>query len=157
MIGKAIYGGDTRLPGMLHGQVLRSPHAHAKIIRVDVSDAWTHKGVLAILVGDDIRQFCNKPLPLVGPLDNNASKTRWALTGDEVRFVGEPIAAVVATSRDVVRDALDDIYVEFEILPAIVEIEDAIAEDAHLVHRDMENNFCIDTSGEVGDTEKALM
>jgi nicotinamidase-related amidase len=113
---------------MLHGAILRSPHAHAVIIRVDASRAALIPGVVAVLTGDDIR---DGPLaPTYGPV----LPDRPLVAFDRVRFAGEPVAAVAAVDRDAAAAALGAIEVEYDPLPSAVTAEEAAEADAPVIH-----------------------
>lgn len=122
--GRALYAGDVKLPGMLHAKVLRSPYAHARIVSIDTSAARALPGVKAVLTGDDA------PATLWGV----HKKERAVLAKGVVRFAGEEVAAVAATSDEIARDALDLIQIEYEELPAILTTEEALDEEAPGVH-----------------------
>ena len=124
--GRARYVSDLELPGMLHALALRSPHAHARIVRVDASDARALPGVRAVITAADLG-FCD---PFYGP----AFRDRPILAGDAVRFEGEPVALVVAESLDAARAALDAVDVEYEALAAATSLDEALAPGAPLVH-----------------------
>ena len=132
--GKAIYGDDLIFPNLLYGKVLRSKFAHAKILRIDTSDAEKFPGVKAIVTGKEFTtKFDN---PLVGsPLADQPF-----LAVEKVRYIGEPIAVVAAINPEIAEDALDLIRVEYEQLPAVLNVEDALKYDKPLVHENF-NNF----------------
>ena len=114
--GKARYTADLKRPGMLYGRVLRSPHAHARIVHIDVSEAMRLPGVHAVLTHRDV--------PAVR-LDADL------LPLDEiVRFVGDEVAVVAAESETLAEDALRLIRVEYEVLPAVFDAEEALRPDA---------------------------
>jgi len=124
VLGRAVYAGDVKLPGMLHAKVLRSPHAHARIVRIDTQQARTLPGVHAVLTGDDA------PNALWGV----HKKERAILAKGVVRFAGEEVAAVAADTEELARDALDLIVVEYEPLPALLTPDQALAPDATGIH-----------------------
>lgn len=122
--GTAMYAGDIKLAGMLHGKVLRSPWPHARILSIDTSRAKALKGVKAVLTGADT------PTRLWGV----SRKERRILAVDKVRFAGEEVVAVAAVSEDIARDAIDLIRVEYEPLPALLDPFEALAPDAIEIH-----------------------
>jgi CO/xanthine dehydrogenase Mo-binding subunit len=124
VLGRALYAGDIKLPGMLHGKVLRSPYPHARIVSIDVSQALALPGVKAVLTGADA------PRAMWGV----HHKERRILAEGSVRFAGEEVAAVAAATEEIARDALDLIRVEYEELPAILTPEEALDEEAPGVH-----------------------
>jgi CO/xanthine dehydrogenase Mo-binding subunit len=125
--GEAIYSADVQLPGTLWGKALRSPFAHARIVRIDASRAKQVEGVFAVLTGDDVR----------GVRYGRRLRDVPVLAEDEVRFIGERVAAVAAVDEDVAQQALDLIEVQYEELPALLDPLEAMRDDAPLVHPDM--------------------
>jgi len=142
VMGRAMYAGDLKVAGMLHGKVLRSPYPHARIVSIDTSAARSLPGVKAVLTGADA------PATLWGV----HHKERAVLAREVVRFCGEEVAAVAAVSDEIARDALDLIQVEYEELPAILNTDEAMDEDAPGVHPDR-NNVAHEIRFERGDVE----
>ncbi len=124
--GRARYLSDLELPGMAHARLLRSPHAHARIVRVDVARARALPGVHAVLAASDLT-FCD---PAYGP----ALRDRPLLASEVVRYEGEPVVAVAADDEATAVEALDLVEVDYEELPAVTTLEDALAPGAPLVH-----------------------
>ncbi len=124
--GHAIYGVDVALPGMLHGAVVRSPHAHARIVSIDASAAEQAPGVKAVVTGKDFPY-----------LFGAAIKDQPFLAIDRVRYVGDPVVAVAATTEREAQYARDLVKVEYEELPAITDMRLALDPEAPLVHPDM--------------------
>src|SRR5437868_14749331 len=122
--GEHVYAADFALPGMLFGKNLRSTQAHARIARLDVSKARALAGVRSVLTARDIPQI----------RFGTAIKDRTMFAEDEVRFRGEAIAAVAATSLEIAEAAVRAIEVEYETLPAVFDPEQALAPGAPLVH-----------------------
>ena len=129
--GRANFGADLNLPGMLHAKVLRSPHAHAKIVRIDTSEALAMEGVLAAVTGADIT--------------GDSDLAQNILAKGKVLYHGHAVAAVAARSAFIAEQALDKIRVVYEELAPVMSIDDAIAEGAPLVNESMHTN---------GDTSK---
>ena len=163
--GKGSYVGDLRLPGMLHAAVLRSPHAHATIRRIDASGALAMPGVVRVLTGEDIRDaiapfppsFEFHPAPWLDAIKPVLKGPRArVLALGKVRYVGEPVAMVVAEDRYRAEDALDGIEVDYEELPPVVDPEAALAPDAARVHEDAGDNIVFHFSIAKGDVERAL-
>jgi len=121
LAGKGKYVDDIELPRMAHAAVMRSPHAHARIISIDTSKAKKLPGVLLVMTGKEAAE-------VTGPTASFASPpvTQYAIATDRVRHVGEPVAAVVADSRYIAEDAIDLIEVKYEELPPVVDPRDAI-------------------------------
>ena len=133
--GKALYGADVLLPGLLHGKVLRSPHAHARIKNIDVSKALKHPDVQAVITGSDFPDQENRSVSLIpGPPINLKQQTDNILAGNKVLYKGHPVAAVAASSTHAAEEALQLIEVEYEILSHVSTVEDAMADGAPLLH-----------------------
>lgn len=156
LTGQGLFVDDVQLPGMLHAAVLRSPHAHARIVRVDVRRALEHPEVALVLTRADLPARLQEPLPkLIPHPDLKHHKTQYALAPDKVRHVGEPVAFVVATSRYAAEDALELIEVDYEPLPAVVDLEEAAEGRPSLVHEDIGTNVAAWSIQRVGDYETA--
>jgi len=145
LTGQALFVDDVQLPGMLHAAFLRSSYAHARIKGIDVSAALERPGVIAVYTSHDLGDYW-KPGPLLVPPPPVEGcvfheRTQVPLAKDKVRFVGEPIAVVIAESRYLAEDALADIVVDFEPLPAVVDLEKALEPDAPRVHDDLDSNI----------------
>jgi CO/xanthine dehydrogenase Mo-binding subunit len=125
--GAAKYTVDVTLPGMLWGKALRSPYPHARIVRIDTSQARRLPGVHAVLTGEDVR----------GVLYGRRLRDVPVLANEKVRFIGERVAAVAAESEDIAEEALRLIEVEYEELPAVVTVEEATRDDAPVLHPDV--------------------
>lgn len=125
--GNGVYPSDIQLKGMLFGKILRSPHAHAKILDIDTTDATGLAGVVAVITAEDL------PNVRYG----SAVKDRFVLARDTVRFVGEAIAAVAATDPEIAEDAVRKIKVRYEVLPSVFDAEIAMGEKTPtLIHPD---------------------
>ncbi|MBI3326406.1 MAG: xanthine dehydrogenase family protein molybdopterin-binding subunit [Nitrospinae bacterium] len=127
--GKAVFGDDVSLPGLLHGKVLRSPHAHARILRLDTGKAEQLPGVQAVITAKDAPET-----PSGGMI-----KDRWIFARDKVRYMGEPLAAVAAPDPHVAEAALLLIEVEYEVLPAVIDPRQAAEAPPALVHEAWES------------------
>lgn len=149
LVGGGNYIDDLTLPGMAHMALLHSPHAHARILNVDVSEALKVPGVLAVLTGRDVAERTN-PLPKFGM----GEADQYCLAIDKVRHFGEGVAAVVATSRAIAEDAVERIRVEYEVLPAVVDPESAIDEKSVLVHESLGSNVFLHRRFTFGDVDK---
>ena len=123
--GKALYAVDVVLPNMAHGKILRSPYAHARLTRVDASKAEKLPGVFAVITGDDQRR-----LNMFGA----AYKDQTIVAVDKVRYAGDPVAAVAAVDDATAAEALALIEVDYEDLPAVTNLDEALAPGAALVH-----------------------
>ena len=114
--GTSTYVDDVVLPGMLHMAVTRSMHAHARIKRIDTSKAQKLPGVVAVVTGEEVAAQCGL-IPCAASLPNMKRALRHPLATNKVRFVGEPVAAVVAENKYIARDAADLIEIDYEPLP----------------------------------------
>ena len=125
--GQTIYAADVKLPGLLWAKILRSPHPHARIVRVDTSKAETVPGVKAIITGADVRGL------YVGKQIRDLPVLCW----DKVRFIGDRVAAVAAETVDAAEEAIQLIDVEYELLPAVFDPLEAMLPGAPLLHEDV--------------------
>src|SRR5512132_2380631 len=148
--GNAKFTADIMLPGMLHMAILRSPHGHARIRNIDIADAAKMPGVARVITGADLEGRM-MPLPCVWapggvqsffpPHPMGLPGAGNALATDRVRFVGDPVAVVVAETRYHAFDALKSIRVEYEPLPVVVEAEQALADGAPQLHDAVPRNL----------------
>ncbi|HEY3009712.1 MAG TPA: aerobic carbon-monoxide dehydrogenase large subunit [Micromonosporaceae bacterium] len=142
--------------GALAAAFLRSPHAHARIVEIDVTDALSVDGLVAIYTYEDLDDRVAEPLPLLIPHPAlTAPRTAYALANGIVRHVGEPVVMVVATDRYVAEDAVERIRVGWEPLPAVVGPRAAF-EATHTVHADVPDNVAAHLVQEVGDAPAAI-
>ena len=124
---------DLKLPGMLYGKILRSPHAHAKIRHIDAGQATKLPGVVAVLTRDDVignRAYDSHYGPIL--------KDQTIVALDKVRYAGDPVAAVAATSLDAAEEAIELIETDYDDLPAVLDLEAALAENAPLLHENIQ-------------------
>lgn len=147
--GRAVFADDLRLPGMAFVKVLRSPHAHARILSIDASAALSMEGVLGVAVGEDL-PVRHGAIPVV--MDETA------LALEKVRYKGEPVVAVCATSEDLAWTACQRVQVVYEPLPAILSIEDALDPDKPVIHdwRRKGGNVLRRVDQSFGDVDAAL-
>ena len=131
--GRALYGADVRLNGMLYGRVLRSPHAHARILSIDASQAEALPGVKAIVTGADFPTLQDK----IESLGEGAVNLRYlsnnCMATDKALYHGHAVAAVAATSVHVAEEALELIKVEYEVLPPVLDVQKALLDDAPIL------------------------
>lgn len=130
--GRALHVGNMEPPGLLHVAVLRSPHPHARIVRIDKSRAETSPGVAAVLTGADIAA-----MPGITPYHGPAFADQPVLAIDRVRHEGEQVVAVAAESRRAAEEALELVEVEYEPLPVVLDVLDAIRPDAPIIHEEV--------------------
>ncbi len=142
LTGQALFVDDVDLPGMAHVAYVRSPHAHALIVSIDVSAATAMAGVIAVYTADSLGDHWQPGPLLVSPppiegIEFN-QRTQVPLAKGKVRYAGEPVAMIVAESRYLAEDAADLVWVEYEPLPAVIDLEKAILPDSPRVHDDLE-------------------
>ena len=119
--GSGKYVDDLKLPGMHHVAFVRSPYAHAKILGIDSSAAMARDGVVAVVTGEELRgQY--EPVPMAGGEEALANYSHLALSVEQVRHIGEAVAAVIAVSAEVAEDAIDDVEVDWEELPSSADL-----------------------------------
>src|SRR5512143_1879228 len=137
--GRAHYVDDFKLDGMLYMAFVRSVHAHAKITSISDSAARAMPGVVDVLRGKDLEGKLGF-VPCAAGMEGLKIPDHPCLAGDEVRYVGEPIAAVIARDRFIASDAANKIEVEYEPLPVVVNPEKALEKDSPLVHSKFTDN-----------------
>src|SRR5258706_3187670 len=147
---------DLRLPGCLRAAMLRSPHAHARIRAIDVAAARRSPGVVGVYVAAALGS-AGAPMPIYAPHPALPVPCKiMPLARDRVRFVGEPVAVVIADDVYRAWDALDLIRVEYDPLPAVVDVEAALAPGAPILHEEVGSNLVAEWRHRVGDVHAAL-
>jgi xanthine dehydrogenase molybdenum-binding subunit len=135
--GRAVYGGDMKLPGMLWGVVVRSPHAHARIKSIDTSAAEAIDGVFAVMTGKDLPQQEDKMVDM----GEGSANMRWTsdniMASDKALYRGHAVAAVAATDRYLAEEAAAAIKVEYEVLPSATDVKAALAAGAPVILSDL--------------------
>ena len=140
LTGEAKYTDDLVIPGALHLAVLRSPYAHARIVSVDVSGALGQPGVVAAYSGADLRDLWAAPMPCAWPVtDDMKNPAHFPVAIDKATYAGDAVAVVLASSRDAALDALQAIDVDYEALPAVTDLEDALS-DRVVIHDEIGTN-----------------
>ncbi len=137
VIGRALYGIDIRLPGMLYGAVLRSPHAHARIVSIDTSQAEALPGVKAVVTATDLPDIADKIAAVGESSVNLRYQSNNVLARDKVLYYGHAVAAVAATSPHIAEEALTLIKVEYELLPPVLDVREAMQENAPILLEDL--------------------
>ena len=160
LTGQALFVDDVDIPGMLHVAFLRSDYAHARLKSIDVSAARKRPGVVAVYTAEEMGEEWKPGPPLVSPpptLKNVIfnSRTQVPLVKDKVRHAGEAIAAVVAESRYIAEDAVEDILVDLEPLKAVADLEKALMPGSIRVHEDLESNLAAHLVQVKGDYDQA--
>lgn len=145
--GEAKYTADYNLPRMLIGKLLGSPHPHANVLNVDASRALALKGVKAVVTGKDV------PGKKYGTFKSRRDETGLVT---RARYIGDPVAAVAAVDEETAMEALDLIAVEYDVLPAVFDPEEAMQEGAPQLHDDFEKNIVADTHYDFGDIESGF-
>jgi len=162
--GEGRFIDDIVLPGMLHAAFFRSPHAHARIVKIDTTAAASAPGVVRVLTFSDLERWM-KPLPLFGAVPPGLGAVvkfdvrqapQWALCRDRARHVGEIVAMVVADSPERAADAVDLIEVEWDLLPPVVDMRRAAEPGAQLIHPEWGNNIGIAFTHAIGDADRAF-
>jgi CO/xanthine dehydrogenase Mo-binding subunit len=146
--GDALFTADLKLPRMLTGKILRSPHPHARILHIDVSEALRIPGVKAVVTGHDT---LGKKWGVFA-----YTQDQQFLPTDKVRFIGEDVAAVAALDEDIAQEALEHIRVDYEILDPVFDPMEAISPGAPLLHENFPQNINIHVPIDVGDVEKGF-
>ncbi|TMI36047.1 MAG: xanthine dehydrogenase family protein molybdopterin-binding subunit, partial [Betaproteobacteria bacterium] len=150
--GRGRYVADWNLPGQACGHFLRSDRAHAEIAALDASSALAMPGVIAVLTGADVAAAGLRPLPAAAPVKGRGGAeqlptVRPALAQGRVRYVGEPVALVVAESAAAAQDAAEAVAVEYRELPAVIDARAALARGAPLLHENVPGNLLLDFAG----------
>jgi len=159
LTGQGLYVDDVDLPNMLHAAFVRSPYAHAKINKIDVSQALEREGVMAVYTAEDLGDYW-KPGPLLvspPPVEDIIfnERTQVPLAKGTVKFAGEPIVMVLAESRYIAEDALADIQIDYEPLEAVVDIEKALSSESPIIHKEIGSNIAAHVIQTKGNYESA--
>ncbi|MDP6549481.1 MAG: xanthine dehydrogenase family protein molybdopterin-binding subunit [Dehalococcoidia bacterium] len=150
--GNAKFGSDVPMAGVLHGKILRSPHAHARVRSIDTSKAEAMPGVTAVATSKDFPIIASRSIDYSDLRGNARVAAENILANEKVFYVGHAVAAVAATSPHIAEQALKLIEVDFEVLPAVVTVHDALKEDAPLLHDDMTTMFRVERFAAGDDT-----
>ncbi|MFM8866967.1 MAG: xanthine dehydrogenase family protein molybdopterin-binding subunit [Ilumatobacteraceae bacterium] len=160
LTGEAKFTNDLNIPGALHLAVLRSPHAHARITSIDTSAAKAAAGVVAVYTGKELASLWAAPMPCAWPVTQDMKNpAHYPIAVDKVCYVGDGVAAVLATSETASRDALDLIDVTYEVLPAVVDPEEALKDDV-IIHEGLGTNksysWALKVEAQEGAVQKAF-
>ena len=150
--GRAKYGADFLLPGTLHGKILRSPHAHARIRSIDTSKAEALPGVHAVITSRDFAITSTQGIELGESVADPRTLAANALANDKVLYKGHALAAVAATDAHIGEEALKLIEVDYEVLPTLLSAREAMKEDAPILHESMTTKSKDDYAGTGKDT-----
>jgi aerobic-type carbon monoxide dehydrogenase small subunit (CoxS/CutS family) len=154
--GRGSFIDDMTLPRMVHLAFVRSPHAHAEIIRIDASAAAKSPDVVAIVTANDIAPFCT---PWVGVLDHLKgikSAPQYPLANGRALWQGEPVVAIAAASRAIAEDAAQLVEVEYKELPVVADMEAALASGAPVIHPEFDDYVCFERTLNTGDIDAAF-
>jgi carbon-monoxide dehydrogenase large subunit len=139
--GRGTYLDDLRLPRLVHVVFFRSPHAHAVIKQLDLSQARKQPGVVAVFDGHEVAKFCTPWVGVLGHLKGIRSAPQYAITPERACWQGEAVAAIVAQTRRQAEDALDHVLVDWDLLPVVTDMEASLAGDV-VIHPDLGDNKC---------------
>jgi aerobic carbon-monoxide dehydrogenase large subunit len=155
--GRGAYTDDITLPGTLYAAIVRSTEAHARIESVDASAALERADVQAVFTGDDMTDLA-APVPMTWAPPGREVKVpdHWPLARGKVGYVGQPVAVVLGTDKYSVVDAAEDVVVEYDPLPAVVDPEKALEEGSPIIHEEFGTNKCFEWSLPGGDVEAAM-
>jgi carbon-monoxide dehydrogenase large subunit len=153
--GQAQWVDNMHVPGMVFLGIVRSPYAHARITNVNVSPALAHAGVVAAWSGEDLADEWQGSLPCAWiPTEDTNAPGHKPVATDKVRYVGDAVAVIAATSRGAAEDAAELVEVEYDVLPAVVGVEDALADGAPIVHEEFGTNHCYTWTLEAGEVDR---
>lgn len=155
LAGRGRFIGDVARPGMLRAVFLRSPHPHARLGTIDTERARAVPGVHAVLTASDLPADLGAQ-PCTHPYAGQRETPYYALARDKVRYVGEPVAIVVAESQYVAEDAREEIEVDWDPLPSVGNCEAALATDAPRLYEDWPDNVAGVYANEMGDVDHAF-
>lgn len=154
--GEGNYVDDLQLPRMAHAAFVRSPHAHARILRIDTGEAASLDGVVAVFRPHDINSQVTPWVGTLTHLQGLRSPPQHPLAEDVVRWNGEPVVMVIACSRAIAEDACELVVVEYEPLPALTSAEEGLTDGAPAIHPELENNIAWVREVEAGDVDAAF-
>ncbi len=144
LTGQALFTDDVHLPGMAQAAFVRSPHAHARIVSIDTSMALAREGVLAVYTAASLGDYWQQGPLLVSPPPVKDiifnQRTQVPLAKDKVVHVGEPVALVIAESRYIAEDAAEEVWVDYEPLPPVVDMEQALTAESAVIHEEIGSN-----------------
>jgi aerobic carbon-monoxide dehydrogenase large subunit len=155
--GRASYTDDLTMPGLLYAAIVRSPEAHARITSIDAEEARRHPGVHAVFTGDDLSDVV-APIPMVWQPPGVEVKVpeHWPLARGKIGYVGHAVAVVIGSDKYGVIDAAEKVLVEYDPLPAVIDVEKALEDGAPVIHEDFGTNKCFEWSLGGGDIEAAF-
>jgi aerobic carbon-monoxide dehydrogenase large subunit len=155
LTGSGRYLDDVEVPGALHVCFVRSPHAHARIVRIDGGSARAMRGVAAIYTGRDLARWTARHR-MAPPIDGLHPVEMDSLPVERVRFHGDPVACVVATDRYLAEDAAEQVLVDYDVLPAVTDLRQALAPDAPRLDETLGSNLVSHQRAEFGDVDARM-
>ena len=153
--GRGVYTDDLRLPRLAHVVFFRSPHAHARIVKLDFTRAHVMPGVIAVVDGKAVAQYCKPWVAVLAHLKGIKSAPQHAIAIDRACWQGEAVAAVVAESRAQAEDAAELIEADWEELPAVVDMAESLAGN-YVIHPDLGDNICFTRALDTGEVDAAF-
>src|SRR5471030_2746661 len=150
MQGSGLYVSDLELPRMAHVVFLRSPHAHEKIVRIDVSAAKRRTGVVAVVTGTELAAVITPWVGVLSHLKGLKSAPQHAIAIDRVCWQGEAVAAIVATNRALAEDAADIVSVEYEELDPVTDMRTALDPETPVIHASLVDNLAFERNFDAG-------
>jgi CO/xanthine dehydrogenase Mo-binding subunit len=153
--GRGVYTDDLRLPRLAHVVFFRSPHAHARIVKLDFTHARAMPGVIAVVDGKAVEQYCKPWVAVLAHLKGIKSAPQHAIAIDRACWQGEAVAAVVAESRAQAEDAAELIEADWEELPAVVDMAESLA-GKYVIHPDLGDNVCFTRALDTGEVDAAF-
>lgn len=155
--GRGHFVDDVKLPGLLHACFVRSPHAHARLLSIDIKPAMVMPGVHAVLTAHDLPEPMREPMALLTPHPAIAApRTQCVLARDEVCYVGQAVAVAIADTRYVAEDAAAAVIVDYEPLPAVGDCRDAVKDHTRRAHGDLASNIAATFQLAYGDVDGAF-
>lgn len=154
--GRATYTDDVSLPRLVHAAFLRSPHAHARIVSIDASEALKVPGVVRVFTGADLARVCDPWVAVLAHLKGMKSAPQYPLPLERATWQGEAVVAVVADTRAAAEDGVAALAVEFEPLPAQIDMETALQPGAVVIHPELGDNLVFTRTAEAGNVEAAI-
>lgn len=154
--GRATYTDDVSLPRLVHAAFLRSPHAHARIVSIDASEALKVPGVVRVFTGADLARVCDPWVAVLAHLKGMKSAPQYPLPLERATWQGEAVVAVVADTRAAAEDGVAALAVDFEPLPAQVDMETALQPGAVVIHPELGDNLVFTRTAEAGNVEAAI-
>ena len=158
LAGRGRFVDDVKLAGVLHTCFVRSPHAHAMLRGIDIKPAMGIPGVHTVLTADDLPEpMRSQPMPMLLPNPAiTVARTQTVLARDEVHYVGQPIAVVIADTRYIAEDAAASLIVNYDLLDAVGDCRDAIKDGAARAHSDLDSNIVAKFASACGNIDAAF-